>query len=361
MLILALPCTFVVVPTFRSIVLAPIAGLYRLGIGLRNQLYHRGIFHRTSFTLPVISVGNLSVGGTGKTPHVEYLLRLLSPDYKVSLLSRGYGRKTAGFRWVNRQESAETVGDEPWQIHQKMPHIPIAVGEQRALAIPEMLWDNPNTEVIVLDDAYQHLAVAPGLNILLTTYDHPYWKDHLLPAGWLREPRAAASRADIIVVTKCPANLTGDAQEALREAIQPAAHQSVYFSTYAYGQPYPLWEGDDHSPETVLAVAGIADPDSFFRAVRQHITANLDTLSFRDHHRFTSKDVERICRVFGNLAGHKKVCLTTEKDATRLLQFKDQLQAAQVPVWVLPVEVQLLGEATSFDERVKHFIKHFEA
>lgn len=277
------------------------------------------------------------------------------------MLSRGYGRNTNGFRWVTDQESAKTVGDEPWQLFIKFPKVKMAVGEQRALAIPEMLVEQPQLDAIILDDAFQHLAVQPGLNVLLTRYDSPYWKDYLLPAGWLREPRKAAARADVIIVTKCPDTLDEAEQQGLLQEIKPASHQQVYFTTVAYGQAYPLWQAAAATFTHALAIAGIAQPEPFFEAAQQHFAPHVETLSFADHHRFTEKDVQRICRVFGNLAARQKACLVTEKDAARLAPFQPIFEEAGVPVWVLPVSVRFVGNESSFRQQVEAFIDQFEA
>lgn len=348
-------------PTLKSILLSPLAGIYRLGIGIRNQLYHTGVFSQTTFTLPIISIGNLSVGGTGKTPHVEYLLQHIQGKYHVAMLSRGYGRSTSGFRWVTQADSANTVGDEPRQVASKFTRVKVAVGEQRALAIPYMLADEPQLEVIVLDDAFQHLAVKPGLNILLTRYDNPYWHDQLLPVGWLREPQKAAARADIIIVTKCPPEMAITEQEKLMQQLQPETHQTVYFSTLAYGDPYPLWATPSQTFTHAVAVAGIAYPAPFFEAAHTYFAPVIEPLSFPDHHRFNAKDVQRICSVFGNLAGRQKACLVTEKDAARLQPFQPYFERAGVPVWVLPVTVEFLSSGMAFQQQVRSFIDHFEA
>lgn len=349
------------VQRLKTILFAPFSALFRLGVECRYFLYRSSLLKRTSFALPVISVGNLSVGGTGKTPHVELLVNVLRKRGLVGVLSRGYGRNTKGFRWVSAEDSAAAIGDEPFQLRHKFPDIAIAVGERRVLAIPEMVAEYPSLSAIILDDAYQHLAVKPGLSILLTRFDQPYWADHLLPAGWLREPRSAAARADIIIVTKCPIPVTAAAQKAIIKRMQVAPHQKVYFSTFAYGEPYPLWPNDVTTCTHVVAVAGIADPEQFFDAVRNHCTSNVIPVPFPDHHAFTRKDIRRISTLFGNLAARKKACVVTEKDAARLRPYEAEFAAAGIPVMVLPVVVELLHDNDAFYNDVQSFIDNFES
>ncbi|MEL6943865.1 MAG: tetraacyldisaccharide 4'-kinase, partial [Bacteroidota bacterium] len=224
-----------------KILLAPFSLLYGLGISIRNVFYQNGVLKSVEFNIPTISVGNLSVGGAGKTPHVEYLIRLLKDYINVATLSRGYKRKTKGFMLVNPKNSAEGVGDEPLQYKRKFPDIVVAVGESRTMAIPEIMSKAPNTQVVLLDDAFQHIAIKPSLNILLTEYDHPFSEDYLLPSGRLREWRSAYQRADTIIVTKCPFDLTLEAKEKMLHKLQALPSQKVFFSYYQYGNPYYIF------------------------------------------------------------------------------------------------------------------------
>ncbi|RME96755.1 MAG: tetraacyldisaccharide 4'-kinase, partial [Bacteroidetes bacterium] len=220
------------------ILLAPFSLLYGLAVSLRNAFYRAGLLKSMRFSVPVISVGNLSVGGAGKTPHIEYLIRLLREHIQVATLSRGYSRKTRGFLTVERQHNAEQVGDEPLQFKRKFPDIGVYVAEDRAFAIPQIMAAQPDTQLILLDDAFQHRAVLPGLNILLTEYDNLFTRDYLLPAGRLREWRSAYERADVIVVSKCPPDLTQTDARRIRVEINPLPHQKIFFSYYAYQVPY---------------------------------------------------------------------------------------------------------------------------
>ena len=213
------------------ILLFPLSLLYWLVIWIRNRLFDKNVFKSTSFNLPIICVGNIAAGGTGKSPMVEYLVKNLRDNYKVATLSRGYKRKTAGYALATESSNALEIGDEPMQFHIKFPDVAVAVGEERMVAIPQLLHDRPDTAVIILDDAYQHRTVKAGLNILLTEYSNLYTEDWYLPTGDLRDERSSAKRADIIVVTKCPSTLSNDEKEAVRAEIAPLPHQQMFFST----------------------------------------------------------------------------------------------------------------------------------
>jgi tetraacyldisaccharide 4'-kinase len=260
--------------------LLPLSLLYRFGLALRSSLYRAGIYKRTEFDLPIISVGNLSTGGTGKTPHIEYLIRLLRARYPVSTLSRGYGRKTSGFRVAGAADTADTIGDEPMQYHYKFNDISVAVGEQRALAVPELLVERPETQIVLLDDAFQHLAILPGMNILLTEYGRLYTRDNLLPAGNLREPRSAASRADILIVTKCPPALGAEEQVAIRAELAPLPHQSLYFTTLDYEAPVPVaGESTEILSPNLLLLTGIARPGPLLEHLKAMCKATCKTFA----------------------------------------------------------------------------------
>ncbi|MBP6825343.1 MAG: tetraacyldisaccharide 4'-kinase, partial [Saprospiraceae bacterium] len=230
------------------VLLLPFALLYGIGIGIRNLFYQAGVLRSVHFDLPVISVGNLSVGGAGKSPHIEYLVRWLDRYIGIAVLSRGYGRKTMGYRQVTVIDNAEQVGDEPLQIKRKFADVPVSVSESRALGVPELVKRYPETQCVLLDDAFQHLAVTPGLNILLTEYSRPFTRDWLLPAGRLREWRHGYRRADIIIVTKCPAELTARQRYELLIEIDPFPRQRVYFSRYRYGALYEIFRPDTLRP-----------------------------------------------------------------------------------------------------------------
>lgn len=346
--------------SFR-ILLLPFALVYGLIVFLRNWLYDRKIFRTTSFGLPLICVGNLSVGGTGKSPMVEFLVRRLLHRYKLATLSRGYKRKTKGYALATPQTTALDIGDEPMQFHRKFPSVPVAVGEQRLEAIPQLLHDRPETEVIILDDAFQHRAIRAGLNILLTDYGNLFTRDFFLPTGDLRDSLSSYKRADIIVVTKCPAALPAEEAAAIREEISPLPHQSVYFSTIAYGEPYHLLQHTTTNigaDTEVLLVTGIANPRPLKKLLEER-SHTYNMLHYNDHHIFTIDDWREIGKRFEEMNAPHKIILTTEKDAMRLLKFGSELNG--MPFYVMPIEHQLLfGEEGSFLQRVEQFIDDFK-
>ncbi|MEO6136920.1 MAG: tetraacyldisaccharide 4'-kinase, partial [Ginsengibacter sp.] len=248
--------------SFRYILL-PLSIVYGGVIWVRNKLFDKKILRSASFNFPIICVGNLAVGGTGKTPMIEYLVRLLKDEYKVATLSRGYKRKTKGFAIADINTSALDIGDEPMQIHEKFPDISVAVAEERVEGIPQLLQAEPQTQVILLDDAFQHREVNAGMNILLTDYNNLYTRDFLLPAGDLRDGKGSSERADIIIVTKCKPYLNEDEKQKLIKEINPLTHQKVFFTKIEYSIPYHLFSKEEKLMEqdsSVLLVCGIANP-----------------------------------------------------------------------------------------------------
>ncbi len=338
--------------------------LYGLGMGIRNLMYRIGVLRSVHFDLPVISVGNLTVGGTGKSPHIEYLLRWLDQYINVAVLSRGYGRKTEGYRPVSVIDSVEQSGDEPVQFKRKFPNVPISVSESRALGVPELVKRNPDTHCVLLDDAFQHLAVTPGLNILLTEYSRPFTRDWLLPAGRLREGRYEYRRADIIIVTKCPPDLTARQRQNMISEIDPFPRQRVFFSKYRYGLPYELLRPDvrrslDLSTD-VLLVSAIANTDYLLQYLGQQVNS-VQALEYSDHHYFEEEDLRTVHRRFEALPGQNKIILTTEKDATRLELHRAFLWQRQLPVFVLPAEVDFCdSDESSFKAEIQRFLTEFK-
>ena len=345
--------------SFRYLLL-PISWIYGGIIWLRNKLYDKNILKSAVFNFPIICVGNLATGGTGKTPMTEYLIRFLKTDFKTATLSRGYKRKTIGFAIANEETTALEIGDEPMQFHQKFKDVTVAVGEERLVAIPQLLHDRPQTEVIILDDAFQHRQVKAGLNIILTDYSNLYTRDFILPAGDLRDVRSSNKRADIIIVTKCNADLSDAEKNAISKEINPAAHQTVYFTTIVYGKPYHLFTKTtiDIAPDCgILLVCGIANP----RPLKEHLTKHADSyemLRYPDHHIFHSNDLKDIKQQFEKINTDKKIILTTEKDAVRLEKFEKEL--SDFPVYVVPIEHQFLfNKADDFKSTIINFIKSF--
>ncbi len=343
------------------ILLFPFSVLYALVIWVRNTCYDKGIITSTSFNLPIICVGNLAVGGTGKSPMVEYLVKLLKDHFELAVLSRGYKRKTRGYALAEASSTALDIGDEPMEFHRKFPDVAVAVGEERIVAIPQLLHDRPNTEAIILDDAFQHRSVKAGLNLILTEYNNLFTRDWYLPTGDLRDEKRSYRRGEIIMVTKCPEDLSiGDREETIRE-INPLPGQHVFFSCIQYGQPYHLVTKSETTIKNsmeVLLVTGIANP----RPLKKYLQDNSKTyyqLSYNDHYIFSIDDLKEIIKRFQSIQSRNKIILTTEKDAVRLVKF--QMELAGLPFYVLPIQSRILfGEAGLFQEKVTGFIKNFK-
>ncbi len=346
--------------SFR-ILLLPFSLIYWLGITVRNWLYNAGIKHSTSFGLPLICVGNLSVGGTGKSPMVEYLVYLLKGKFKVATLSRGYKRRTKGYVLATAATTALEIGDEPMQFHQKFPNVPVAVGEKRIEAIPQLLHDHPAIETIILDDAFQHRSVKAGMNILLTDYNNLFTRDFYLPTGDLRDLKRNYKRADIIVVTKCDPGISDEMKKKITEEINPLSHQQIFFAANKYASPYHILNKEtiliDEQTE-VLLVSGVANPTPLKKWLEIN-SAGYTMLPYSDHHIFSIIDLNEIKKKFATMQSSKRVILTTEKDAVRLLKFADDITA--LPIYVLPVRHQFLfNEEAKFNDQVIEFIQNFK-
>lgn len=346
-----------------QILLLPLSLLYGGIISLRNMFYETGLLKSSTFNLPVISVGNLSIGGAGKSPHIEYLVRLLNPYLQVGILSRGYKRETTGFRLVQPFDTVKTVGDEPLQFKKKFGDVVVAVDENRALGIPMMVGQYPGLQTILLDDAFQHRQVKPGLQILLTPYSDLFTRDFLLPSGRLREWRSAYKRADIIIVTKCPDEVSPEDRKKIIKEIRPQKHQEVYFSRFAYDYPYHFYDPryrirlDDDLD--VLLVSAIANT-SYLKQYLDKMVKKIHAAEYEDHHTFTQQDIDYMIQKFKNLDAKRKFILTTEKDATRLEPFKQYLYDHQIPVFVQPTNVMFLDDdKKAFDKKVKDYLLGF--
>ena len=345
--------------SFR-ILLLPFALLYWFVISIRNWLYKKNIFRSTSFGLPVICVGNLSVGGTGKSPMVEYLVEMLKDIFKIATLSRGYKRKTKGYSLANDNSTALEIGDEPMQFHLKFPDLPVAVGEKRIEAIPQLLHDRPETQAIILDDAFQHRALKAGLNILLTEYNNLFVHDFYLPAGDLRDLKSSYKRAEIIVVTKCKEDLTEVEKKRINMEIKPVPGQQVFFAAIEYGEIYHIKAKRTSSlseKKEVLLVTGIANPGPLKKLLEEQ-SKTYYLMQYPDHHIFTIDDLNEIKKKFDSIQANSKMILTTEKDAVRLEKFQKDI--TDLPLYVIPVRHRFLfGEGEKFNELVIGFIKKF--
>jgi tetraacyldisaccharide 4'-kinase len=345
--------------SFR-ILLLPFALIYWLVIGIRNWLYNKKIIPSASFAFPLICVGNLAVGGTGKSPMVEYLVRLLKDQYKIATLSRGYKRRTKGYALANKESTALEIGDEPMQFHVKFPDVPVAVGEERLDAIPQLLHDRPETQAIILDDAFQHRAIKAGLNILLTDYNNLFTRDFYLPTGDLRDLQSEYKRAEVIVVTKCKPDLSIQEKEKIIKEINVQPGQSIFFASMEYGQPYHIFKhsGFSLSENTeVLLVSGIANPRPLKNLLEKH-SKTYYMLQYPDHRIFTIDDLKEMKKRFETIENVNKIILTTEKDAVRLVKFNAEI--ADWPLYVIPVRHHFLyGEAGSFNQLIINFIRNF--
>lgn len=315
----------------------------------------------TKFGLPLICIGNLSVGGTGKSPMVEYLVRLLKDDFKIGILSRGYKRRTKGYALANEYTTALEIGDEPMQFHLKFPSIPVAVGEERIYAIPQLLGDRPELEAIILDDAFQHRAIQAGLNILLTEYGNLFTRDFYLPTGDLRDLKSSYKRAEIIIVTKCEPGMTEADRHQIREEIKPLPAQQVFFTSIQYGQPYHMIDGSGigiNESTEVLLVTGIANPRPLKKLLEVH-SGTYYLMQYADHHIFTIVDLKDIIKRFEKITAANKIVLTTEKDAVRLIKFQGEI--AGLPIYVMPIRHHFLfGEEDNFNEAITGFIRNFK-
>ena len=343
--------------------LLPLSWLYGLGVKIRNMLFEIGILRSESFDVPVISVGNITVGGTGKTPHVEYLIELLKDKARVAVLSRGYKRRTRGFVIADDKATARTVGDEPSQMKRKYgDDITVAVDRKRCHGIRQLTSNDKDIDVILLDDAFQHRYVKPGVNILLVDYHRLIIYDKLLPAGRLREPLSGKNRADIVIVTKCPHDLKPMEFRVITKAMNLYPFQRLFFTCLEYRNITPVFGSGEQSLDSIgkdchiLLLTGIASPQQMIEDLSPrcpHITP----LTFGDHHTFTSSDVARINNEFAALP-HPKMIITTEKDATRLIAVEGLSEEVRGAMFALPVKIRfMLGQEESFNEKIIGYVR----
>ena len=341
--------------------LLPAALLYGIGVRLRNLAYDRGWLASQSFNLPLICVGNLSVGGTGKSPMTEHIIALLKGNTRVAALSRGYGRRTKGYLLAGPETTALEIGDEPMLIHRKHPDVPVAVGESRVDAIAQLLFDRPDTRAVVLDDAFQHRSVKPGLSVLLTEKAKLYTRDLFLPTGDLRDQRSSARRADIVVVTKCPAGMDLAEAQAIGTELALDASQELFFTTIEYGTPYHLFTGAERRLDrrtAVLLFTGIANPAPL-KAHLEKVARVCDEMRFGDHHLYDIDDVASILGRYDSLGTEGGIVLTTEKDAVRLARFEAELR--EKPVYAMPIRIRFLFDGESrFNRRMVNFIATYD-
>ncbi|MCX2739258.1 tetraacyldisaccharide 4'-kinase [Pontibacter anaerobius] len=342
---------------YLHIPLWPFSQLYGGIMRLRNLGYDKGLLASRHFQIPVIAVGNLTVGGTGKTPHVEYLLRLLH-NYKVATLSRGYKRQSKGFILADASSSAAILGDEPFQYHLDFKEVEVAVCEDRVKGIEQLQKQVPGLEVVLLDDAMQHRPVQPSLNILITDYNRPFYNDHVLPAGRLREPRSGAQRADAVIVSKCPAGMGQQEREQILEQVQKYTlpDTPVFFSSFAYGAPVAIGNALSLSKKAVL-LTGIANAEPLKNYLRSQGYTLLKHYAYPDHHLYTSDNLQELTELLQKPAYAGATILTTRKDAVKLTDAALEPLTKQLPIFYVPIEVKILSGGDKFDQLV---LQHVE-
>lgn len=344
--------------------LLPLSWLYGLGVGFRNMLFDIGLLKSRSFDVPMIAVGNITVGGTGKTPHTEYLVTLLKDKFKVAVISRGYKRKTHGFVLADSTSTAREIGDEPYQMLLKYgDNVTIAVDGKRSRGVDILTSDTvvKDIDVVLLDDAFQHRYVKPGINILLVDYHRLILYDKLLPAGRLREPLSGKNRADIVIVTKCPKSLKPMEFRVITKAMELYPYQQLYFTTLDYGDMYTLF-GDERrtidtlSDTNVLLLTGIASPKQMNVDLTPRVKS-ITPLTYGDHHAFKTKDIKAINATFAGMAEPKMV-ITTEKDAARLRNIDGLDENVRKALYVLPVRIRfMLGQEERFNDKIIGYVR----
>lgn len=343
--------------------LLPLSWLYGIGVWLRNLLFDTGVIKSRTFDVPVISVGNITVGGSGKTPHVEYLISLLHDKVKVAVLSRGYKRKSRGYRLAGAETTMPEIGDEPYQMHRKFPDIHVAVEADRCKGIETLLKspETQDTQLVLLDDAYQHRYVKPGMNILLVDYHRLIIYDKLLPAGRLREPKEGKNRADIVIITKCPRDLKPMSFRVLQRAMALFPFQQLYFTTIDQCPLEPLFEEGEAAPKeenlpNVLLVTGIASPEQMVKDLKGHCRS-ITPMQFGDHHQFTASDVEAINMAY-KMMEKPAVIITTEKDATRLETVSGLSEEVRKKTYVQPIRISfMLNEGDKFNNNIIDYVR----
>lgn len=347
--------------------LTPFSWLYGLGVKVRNKFFDWKILPTEQYPVPVISVGNLAVGGTGKTPHTEYIIRLLHQRYRVAVLSRGYKRQTSGFILATTESTSQEIGDESYQIKCKYPHITVAVDADRRRGIHKLLSLPTETrpEVIILDDAFQHRYVTSSLSIVLTDYHRLFYHDKLLPVGRLREPAKGIRRADIVIITKCEKDIKPIEFRIMEEDMDLVAHQELYFTRVLYDdlravfadQAEPRVKRDIRKNDDVLLIAGIAHPTHFINEVKKY-SGKVTPVVFSDHHSFTEKEIKSLDEKFQSMTSPEKLILVTEKDAARLRSNPHIPENWKRRLYSLPITIGFFGKNENlFDTMI---LQHIE-
>jgi tetraacyldisaccharide 4'-kinase len=330
-----------------------ISKIYLLIIQIRYWLYRHHFLGSTHFDLPIICVGNLSVGGTGKTPMVEYLIKIIAEQYKIGIISRGYKRNTTGFIKLKTSDLATQVGDEPLLLKLKHPYVEVAVGEQRIYAIPNLLSKAPEIQAIIMDDGFQHLSVKAQLNILISKYDTPFWNDKILPLGTLREPIDAKKRADIFIISNCPKNISDEEMKYYIEKIEPLPAQKIFFSSIIYNNIYALFYNNNNPENQLILITGIADATNIYEELNQK--HNISHYEFEDHHHYTEKDFESIFQ-----QENSKNWICTEKDAVKLMPFQNWFFQHKVNIWVQPISIEIKSiDNENFNHLIYKYLDYY--
>jgi tetraacyldisaccharide 4'-kinase len=348
-------------------ILFPVSLIYGFIVAFRNFLFDVNILRTTEFDFPVISVGNITVGGTGKTPHIEYLIRLLSQGHQVGILSRGYKRKTKGFQMAGPKTGPDEIGDEPFQIYSKFRDVKVAVDSNRVRGIKKIRQNYKDNQVILLDDAFQHRYVKPGVSILLIDYSRPVFKDTLLPAGDLREPVEGIERANIVIITKVPVGIKPIEKRIWIKELKLYPYQFLYFTSFEYGNLIPLFSGKQkgfpledlrNNSIKVLLITGIATPLNLMNKLEQY-TCPVDSIFYPDHHDFTEQDIQTIVDRFESIPGNQKLLITTEKDAVKLQKFKNIHRGLKDRMYYIPIEINFMdGWQEEFDKNILEYVKN---
>ncbi|MGN0033666.1 MAG: tetraacyldisaccharide 4'-kinase [Candidatus Limimorpha sp.] len=345
-----------------KIFLAPLSMIYYAVLWIRHKLYDCGILKSRSVNIPTICIGNLALGGTGKTPHTEYLINLLKGKANVAVLSRGYGRKSIGYKVAGEDSSAKEIGDEPMMYKAKFKDsITVAVDEDRVEGVNNLLKEENKPDIVLLDDAFQHRGIRPGLNILLTEYHNIYKNDYLVPVGTLRDIAPASKRADIIIITKCPQILDPYSKREKIELIKPQPYQNVFFTTISFKKFCPVNETakaiDIENNKSICLFCAIANPFPLEEYLKRSCN-NLSTKYFKDHHNFSGEDIDKILQCYDSMIGKSKVLLTTEKDYMRLLNSPYLHKFDKVPLFTIPIEVKFNDkeEEKSFNKIILNYV-----
>jgi tetraacyldisaccharide 4'-kinase len=350
----------------KNILLYPVSLLYGLITGIRNFLYNAGILPSVEFPFPVICVGNITVGGTGKTPHTEYIAGLLTENFKVATLSRGYKRKTRDFRIASSSALVSEIGDEPMQIFRNFPDVLVTVDRNRIEGVNRILKEYPETEVIILDDGFQHRRITPGFSILLSDFERLFFRDHMLPYGNLRESKGNMKRADMILITKSPENISPIQRRLIVKEIDKSPYQNLYFTTFRYKPPVPVFENclegmqndfSEYAGCGIVLITGIANPLPL-KEYLQKSYSEIIHLSFPDHHSFNEKDLLSFSSAYNNLNSAHRYLFTTEKDAVRLREFTDIAEPIRSAFFYIPVGIHFLNEdKDEFDNLIINYVR----